>query len=84
MPSDDPATDYYNGGQNVRHAFLWGFVQPEPTYTEDCKGGGIEEVLITTNLGFSLINVVTIGIWNPVVVKWRCAKPCVDSDDIGL
>ena len=84
MPADDPATDYYDGGKCVRHAFLWGFVQPNAAITEDCNGGGIEEVKVSTNLGFSLINVVTIGIWNPVVVKWRCAKPCPEPDDGGL
>jgi hypothetical protein len=48
--------------------------------TENCTLGdgtriGIEEVRVDTNLGFAALTVVTLGIWAPLKVSWRCAKP---------
>jgi hypothetical protein len=52
---------------------FWGLLQenPEP---DDCISGALDEVRYSTNFGYSLINVATLGIWHPIDVEWRCAK----------
>ena len=37
---------------------------------------GVAEVTMTTNLGYALITVLTLGIWSPIKVQWKCSKPC--------
>jgi Bor protein len=62
------------------HAFFWGLVQkPAQIHTPVCDSlqvNGMSEVTVKTNFGYALITVVTLGIWSPVKVQWRCSKPC--------
>lgn len=65
-----PADD---GHSVTQHALLWGMVQPRAEQPE-CQGNGAAEVTATTNLGYTLISVVTLGIWMPIEIEWKCAK----------
>jgi hypothetical protein len=62
------------------HSFFWGLVQkPKEIQTPVCDSlgvNGMSEVIVKTNFGYSLITVVTLGIWSPVKVQWKCSKPC--------
>jgi len=63
------------------HSLFWGLVQKPKDYihTPVCDSlgvNGVAEVTVKTNFGYALITVVTLGIWSPVRVQWRCAKPC--------
>ena len=62
------------------HSFLWGLVQkPAVIRTSICDSlgaNGVSEVTVKTNLGYALITVITLGIWCPVKLQWKCAKPC--------
>ncbi len=62
------------------HAFFWGLIQkPAQIHTPVCDSlqlNGMSEVTVKSNLGYSLITVITLGIWSPVKVQWRCSKPC--------
>lgn len=63
------------------HVFFWGLLRnPENGLsTPNCDSlgvNGMSEVVYKHNLGFSLINVATLGIWAPARVEWRCGKPC--------
>lgn len=76
----DPSTGY---SKKTVHSFLWGAVQKRTNgidvVTADCdslKINKLDEVRVTTNFGYALITVVTLGIWCPVQVEWKCAKPC--------
>jgi hypothetical protein len=66
-------------GQTV-HFFLWGALQsPKQITTPVCDSlgvGGMAEVTVKNNFGYSLITVVTLGIWSPTRLEWKCAKPC--------
>lgn len=35
----------------------------------------IEEVKVEKNFGRMLATILTLGIWEPVKISWRCAKP---------
>src|ERR1041385_5059554 len=75
----DPGTSYQ---KKTVHSFFWGLAQKRTNgidvVTENCDKinvNKIDEVRVTTNLGYSLINVITLGIWSPIQVEWKCAKP---------
>lgn len=58
--------------KKTMHAFLWGLVQPSPI--DDCDDKGVTDVRASTNLGYQVISVATLGIWVPMDVEWRCTK----------
>lgn len=66
-------------GQTVNH-FLWGLIQsPKRVTTPICDSlgsTGMAEVTVKNNFGYSLITVVTLGIWSPTRIEWKCSKPC--------
>ena len=71
----DPATEYKSA---TVHGLFWGAAQsPKILYADNCVGSNrLDEVRMTTNLGYSLLTVATLGIWCPMKVEWKCAKPC--------
>ncbi len=72
IASDSPATDYE---KHTMYALAWGLVQtnvlPDSCH---CPSNALAEVRYSSNLGYSLITVITLGFWSPVEVEWRCAK----------
>lgn len=68
-----PATAYT---QQTVHALFWGLVQQnvEPPTTNNCVSNSMQEVRVTTNFGYAVLTVVTLGIWAPMEIEWRCAK----------
>ena len=62
------------------HAFFWGLVQnPKEITTPICdslNANGVAQVQVKNNFGYSLITVVTLGIWCPMRLEWKCSKPC--------
>lgn len=67
----EPATDYQ---KKTMHSLFWGLVQEKPTFTDNCLGKGIHEVRVSTNAGYLLLSVATLGIWVPMDVEWKCTK----------
>lgn len=65
------------------HSFLWGLAKsPKEIRTPVCDSlevNGMAEVTMKTNFFYSLITVVTLGIWSPMKVEWKCGKPCKKS-----
>ena len=72
----------------VAHSLFWGLVQkPVIIPTPVCNSMevyGVAEVKFTTNLGYALITVLTLGIYCPVQVEWYCSKPCPQEGIIKL
>ena len=71
----DPSTTYQS---ETVHTLFWGLVQ-EDVIASNCdslKIKGLDEVRVTTNFGYSLITVLTLGIWCPTEIEWKCSKPC--------
>ncbi len=62
------------------NSFFWGIIQsPKRIKTPICdslKVNGLAEVTVKNNFGYSLITVVTLGIWCPTRIEWKCGKPC--------
>ena len=60
--------------------FFWGAIQsPKQVTTPVCDSlgvNGMAEVTVKNNFGYALITVVTLGIWSPTRLEWKCSKPC--------
>jgi len=71
----DPSTHYK---RKTVSSFFWGLAQQNITAgnCDSLKINSLDEVHVKTNLGYALITVVTLGIWCPMTVEWKCAKPC--------
>jgi len=65
------------------HSLFWGLLnKPEEIHTPLCDSlnlKGMAVVEVKTNLGYSLITVLTLGIWSPLQVGWKCSKPCQET-----
>ncbi|HEX5725589.1 MAG TPA: hypothetical protein VFX98_08995 [Longimicrobiaceae bacterium] len=64
-----PATPYTT--RRVSSLF-WGLVQPNIP-ASNCLDNVLDEVKVSTNFGYLLLSVATLGIWVPVDVQWRCS-----------
>lgn len=74
----DPSTGYES---QVVHNLFWGIIQKN-AIAKNCDSmeiNTISEVRVKSNLGYSLINVITLGIWNIQEVQWKCGKPCREN-----
>jgi len=65
-----PADD---GHSTTKHSFFWGLLQ-ERAEEPNCQGNGAAEIVASTNFGYALVSVVTLGIWVPLHLEWKCAK----------
>ncbi len=70
----DPATEYQS---KVVYSYFWGLVNnPKDFVVPNCNNkNALDEVRVTTNYGYSILTVITLGIFSPIEVKWRCSKP---------
>lgn len=68
------------------HSFFWGIVKkPTEIHTPLCDSlqiNGLAEVTVKSNFGYSLITVITLGIWSPMKLEWKCGKPCKKSGEL--
>ena len=80
-PPPDPVTEWR--GQTV-HSFFWGLVKSRDVVAGDCAPRtGLNMARNNSNFGFALLTVVTLGIWSPTRLEWRCARlPIVDTGDM--
>jgi len=70
MTNAAPATEYQHA---TAHPMFWGLVQ-DNVVPDNCPSGAMQEVRVNSNFGYSLLTVVTLGIWSPLDMEWRCAK----------
>ncbi|GEM_PF-2082231 len=77
-PDPEPATEYE---KRTVHSLFWGVMQARDISADDCLSNALDEVRVTTNLGYSIVSVATLGIWMPMDMRWRCAKePLIDGE----
>lgn len=92
-PEPDPVV---TACQRTVHTLAWGLITRD-TRTTHCEGAvpdsvasacrqsnAIDQVRVSSNFGFALITVVTLGFWAPVELKWHCAKPVEGPGEIGV
>jgi len=78
IPDSDPIQlqgqdeEYVN---KTMHAFFWGFVINPQVLAAECRGQGINDVVVDRSLVHDLVGVVTLGLWMPTEVRFRCKAP---------
>jgi hypothetical protein len=79
---NQPGTEWESKRVNT---FLWGGIRQDVIIENCVLGDGsrlnIEEVKIEKNFGSIIASIITLGIWEPAKVSWRCAKPKQPSHD---
>ena len=56
-------------------SYFWGIINKPPTVMDTtCGKGGLSEVKVTSNLGYSIIHVVTLGIVHLIKIECKCQK----------
>lgn len=82
---NQPSTEWQG---RTLHAFAWGAVRQDlPVDNCPVVNGyrtGIEEVRVENNLGYVVASTVTLGLWAPLRVSWRCARPPVLADTLQV
>jgi hypothetical protein len=78
-PGFDPATEPQ---RQVVHSLAWGLVnKPQTALARNCaNSNALDQVKVSSNLGYTLLTVVTLGFWSPVQVEWKCAKRNEDGN----
>jgi hypothetical protein len=70
----NPADVYFK--KKVIASYFWSKWNYPQRLADSCGDAGLDEIKITTNLGYSLLHVVTLGCVSLVKVEWKCHKPC--------
>ena len=78
IPDSDPLEKNYRGG--TMQAFFWGLVMNPQIMAAECQGEAINDVVIKRNYLQDLASVITLGIWMPTEVNFRCRAP---RGDVG-
>ena len=56
-------------------SYFWGIInKPAAVIDTSCGRGGLSEVKVTTNIGYSLIHVATLGIVHLIRIECKCQK----------
>ena len=62
--------------QKVITSLWWGKINKPQRLVDSCGNAGLDEVKISSNIGYSLLHIFTLGIVHKVKVEWKCHKPC--------
>lgn len=78
IPDSDPQVQTYQG--RLVHAYFWGSWYDPQVLAAECQGEGINDVAIERTYLHDLASVLTLGIWMPITVHFRCKAP---HGDVG-
>lgn len=80
---NQPSTEWK---QKTLHSFLWGAIRQDlpvaNCQTVEGTRFGIEEVKVEAGFRYVLASTVTLGLWVPLKVGYRCAKPPVPTGSL--
>lgn len=76
LPDSDPLEKTYQG--EAPQAFFWGLVLSPQVVTADCENG-LNDLVLKRNFLHDLASVLTLGIWMPTAVEFRCRAPHGDG-----
>jgi len=69
--------------KKILWSYCWGLVnKPKDFVVPNCDSTALNEVRYTTNFGYALITVASLGILSPTKVEWKCHKPCQRIGDL--
>ena len=65
------------------HAVFWGLVQDQTLAQVCAQDEALAHVRTTSNFGYTLLTVVTLGLWAPVHVEYACTNPTPAPGTLG-
>jgi hypothetical protein len=76
QPQNMPGTEWKSKNLN---SFLWGLIRQDLPVT-NCRLSngqriGIEELRVGRSLHQTLVTLLTLGLWAPTRISWRCCRP---------
>ncbi len=80
---NQPATEWES---KTLHSVFWGAIRQDLP-VEDCALGdgtrtGIEEIRIESSALYTAASILTLGLWQPLKVSYRCAKAAGPTGEI--
>ena len=78
VPDSNPIrVEGQTGGYQSKtmHAFFWGLLLHPEVLSAECYGQGINDVLVVRTWLHDYVGVVTLGLWMPIYVRFRCKAP---------
>lgn len=70
--------------QKTVYSYAWGLVHSKDSVTVCGETRALDQVEVKSNLGMTLLGIVTLGIVVPRRMIWYCSTPRECVDDIGL
>jgi len=93
-PEPDPVV---TACRRTVHALAWGLITrdtrttfcetatvPDSIATACEQSNAIDQVRVSSNFGYTLLTIVTLGFWSPMQLEWHCAKPVEEDGTINL
>ena len=81
-----PSTDRATIARVHACSLFWGIInKPQVITTPSCDAlgaTGVSEVSVKTSFGNAFLTVITLGIYCPVIIEWKCAKPCQQTGEL--
>jgi hypothetical protein len=78
VPDSDPVQLEGQAGEYVEQpidAYFWGNIVEPQVVAADCQGEGINDLGVHRTEQQKLISVLTLGIWMPGDLRYRCKAP---------
>jgi hypothetical protein len=78
VPDSDPIQVKGQVGEYQRktmHAFFWGLLLDPQVLAAECHDQGINDVVIHRTLVHDLAGTISLGLWMPTEVRFRCKAP---------
>jgi hypothetical protein len=61
--------------ERTMNAYLWGSMLDPQVLAAECQGEGINDLVVDRSWHQDLTSVLTLGIWMPFEVRYRCKAP---------
>jgi hypothetical protein len=72
IDSDVPKTTDSTTGTDTVHGSFYNFVWSAPEVTKCEKGQGLSRVRTHTNAAYSLVSILSLGLYVPQTITWWC------------
>ena len=82
VEGDLPKTADSTTGTDTVHGSFYNFVWSEPTVTKCETGEGLARVRTHTNVAYSFVSILSLGLYVPQTITWWCdGTPEDDADE---
>lgn len=77
-PDSDPVAERYQ--RATVHAYVWGLWYDPQVLMARCESQALDDVIVQRSYLHDLAGVLTLGLWMPTTLEYRCKAP---RGDVG-